>query len=288
MLGSTLDYYLLRPLAHAANRATEEKLDAQFRDASPETFEAAMPKLRKLVARFEGALEVRPGLRYLDIGCGTGELTLALARMGAEHVTGVDILPRAIERARAYARDMGLEHRVEFVCRDVHAWAPREKFDVLLSFDAFEHIDEPRALLAKMADLVAPGGMAAVSFGPLFHSPFGDHMWDFFRVQIPWRGQLFNEQAMLRLRREFFRPTDPARRYREIAGGLNQLRYSDFLRHVRESGWRWRSLAPNAFLPRGSLPRRFSDAISVIPGIRDYAVHCVYATLVHPSSHRNG
>ena len=88
---------------------------------------------------------------------------------------------------------------------------------------------------------------------------------------------------MRRLRREFFRPTDPARTYREIAGGLNQMRYSQFLRYVRETGWRFDSLACNSFLPRGSLARRVSDAVTAIPGVQDYAVHCVYATLRRPT-----
>jgi len=279
MLGRVLDYYLLRPFVHAGNLATEESLDRAFAEASPQAFAAALPRLRKIVARFEGALEVKPGLRYLDMGCGTGELTIALARMGAGHVTGVDILPRVIARARAGARELRAGDNVEFVCRDLHAWQPGRKFDVLLSFDALEHIHDPRAMLAKMAALAAPGGIAALSFGPLFHSPFGDHMWDFFRVKIPWRGVLFSEDALLALRRQFFRPTDPARRYHEIAGGLNQMRYSDFLRYVRETGWEFASLARNTFLPRGSLARRLSDAATAIPGVQDYAVHCVYATL---------
>ena len=282
MLG-VFDYYLLRPLAHARKRASEESLDAAWRRASAQDFEAAMPKLRKLLARFEGALEVRPDLRYLDMGCGTGELTIALARMGAGHVTGVDILPRAIERARAFARELAAGDKVAFVCQDLHAWVPERKFDVLLSFDAFEHIQDPRAMLVKMRALAAPGAIAAISFGPLFHSPFGDHMWDFFRVQIPWRGVLFNEQAVLRLRREFFRPTDPATRYDDIAGGLNRMRYSEFLRYVRETGWELRSLSANAFLPKGSLARRVSDAVAAAPLVRDYAVHCVYATLRNPT-----
>lgn len=279
MLGRALDYRLLRPLAHGANRASEHELDAAFREAPAGSVEAALPKLEKILARFEGALELRPGLRYLDMGCGTGELTLALARLGAGEVTGVDILPRNVARARALAAGLGAGDAVRFACEDLHAWAPERRFDVLLSFDAFEHIADPRAMLERMAALVAPGGMAALAFGPLFHSPFGDHMWDFFRVQIPWRGLLFSEEAVLRLRREFFRPTDPARCYREIAGGLNQMRYSQFLRYVRETGWRFDSLACNSFLPRGSAARRVSDAVTAIPGVQDYAVHCVYATL---------
>src|SRR5882672_1820250 len=187
MLGGTLDYLFLRSLAHKRNRLTEEQLDLLFSRASSEALEEAIPKLRKFVDRFEGHFPIGAGLSYLDMGCGTGELTLALAGLGVKHVTGVDSLPRNVEKAQAQARQAGAGEGVRFICRDLHAWVSDEKYDVLLSFDAFEHIDAPEAFLRKMADFAAPGGIAVLAFGPLFHSPFGDHMWDFFRLQIPWR-----------------------------------------------------------------------------------------------------
>src|SRR5262245_9053533 len=103
MLGATFDYYILRSLAHRRNLATEEELDRASGRVSAATFEEAMPKFRKLVDRFEGHLPMDPALRYLDMGCGTGELTIAFARLGVKSITGVDYLPRHIERARAYA-----------------------------------------------------------------------------------------------------------------------------------------------------------------------------------------
>jgi hypothetical protein len=119
--------------------------------------------------------------------------------------------------------------------------------------------------------------MAMVSFGPLFHSPFGDHMWDFFRLQLPWRGVLFSEQAMLRLRRECFRPTDPAGRLREIAGGLNQMRYSEFLGYVGAADWQLEYLAVNAIeLP---LMRPLSSALARVPMLQDFIAHNVYCVL---------
>ncbi len=279
MLGATLDYYILRSLAHGRNRATEEQLDARFARVSAESLDGALPKFRKLADRFEGHLPVDPGLRYLDMGCGTGELTLAFGRLGVKRITGVDFLPRNIERAQAHARRIGASPGVQFICRDLHAWVPEEKYDVLLSFDAFEHIEGPEAFLRRMTHFVAPGGIAVLAFGPLFHSPFGDHMWDFFRLQIPWRGVLFSEKAVLRVRRECFRPTDGASGYRGIAGGLNLMRYSQFLRHVRDTGWEFDYLCVNSFLNRLPPLRFISDLVTRVPGVRDYFVHNVYAVL---------
>jgi SAM-dependent methyltransferase len=278
MLGDTFDYWLLKSLAHRRNLATEAELDARAAATSPQAFDAQMPKLEKLLRRFGEHLPIDAGKSYLDMGCGTGELTLALAGMGAGRITGVDFLPRSIDTARAHAARIGVEN-VSFACADLHEWQPPEKYDVLLSFDAFEHIDDPRAFLLRMKALLAPGGVAVICFGPLFHSPFGDHMWGFFRVQLPWRGVLFSEEAMLRVRRECFRPTDPARRLSEIAGGLNRMRYSEFIGHVHATGWKFDFLAVNTFLRQGSLARKISDGLARLPAIRDYVPHNVYAVL---------
>jgi len=279
MLGATLDYLILRGLAHSRNLATEEQLDSISSRVTVESFEEAMPKFRKLFDRFERHLPVDRRLRYLDMGCGTGGLTLAFAKLGIEYITGVDFLPRNIEGARTCAEQISLGPRVQFICRDLRTWVPEEKYDVLLSFDALEHIDDPAAFLRKMADFIAPGGIAVLAFGPLFHSPFGDHMYDFFRLQIPWRGVLFSEKAVLRVRTECFRPTDPATGYREIAGGLNLMRYSEFLKYVGDAGWKFDYLAANTFLRRLPPLKFISDVVTRIPWVRDYFVHNVYAVL---------
>ncbi len=279
MLGAHLDYLILRSLAHSRNLATEERLDALYSGEAVVSATEAELKFRKLVERFEGHFPLNPDLSYLDMGCGSGELTMAIAKRGVGQITGVDYLPRNIGRATAHARQSAMGRDVQFVCRDLHAWVPDQKYDVLLSIDAFEHIDDPCAFLRRMTDLIAPGGIAVLAFGPLFHSPFGDHMWDFFRLQVPWRGVLFSEQAVLRVRRECFRPTDPANAYPQVAGGLNLMRYSDFLEHVRRTGWAFDFLAVNAFLKKPGPLRKISDFLTGIPAVRDYFVHNVYAIL---------
>jgi 2-polyprenyl-3-methyl-5-hydroxy-6-metoxy-1,4-benzoquinol methylase len=272
-------YVLLRGLAHRRWMATEEQLDAAATQCTVQEFERGVQKADKLIARFDGNVPIDPQLSYLDLGCGNGAVTIALAQRGLREVTGVDFLPRSIERARGYARQLGVAERVEFLCADLRAWEPSRRYDVLLSFDALEHIAQPQAFLARMQDFAAPGGVAVLAFGPLFHSPFGDHMTEFFRVQIPWRGVLFPEKTILRLRSECYRPTDPARRYEDIAGGLNLMRYSEFLRAVDETGWKFRYLAFNTFLRRWPLARRLSDAAMRTPLLQDYVGHNVYCVL---------
>jgi len=280
MFGERLDYRLLRRLAHSRHKATEAELEAQYFSPLKDP-QAAEQKLAKILRRFQGQLPIDPALRYLDMGCGTGELTIGFARLGVRRIVVVDFLSRSIAVAKRNARLAGVEDRVEFRCEDLLEWRPAQKFDVLLSFDALEHVANPGVFLARMADFLAPRGVAVIAFGPLFHSPFGDHMGEFFRWQIPWRGVLCNENAVMRVRREFYRPTDPARCYREIAGGLNAMRYSSFLRDLRASGWRAAFLRVNAFFPGGALDT-LCQSMGRVPVLRDYLIHNVYAVLQRP------
>jgi SAM-dependent methyltransferase len=279
MFGEKLDYLLLRPFAYKRNIATEEELDRRAGHVSLQSVEAGAARLQERIKRFAGAFPINPELHYLDMGCGTGELTIALAKMGCKHVTGVDFVPRNITTCQQHAEQLGLGNAVEFICQDLNNWVPQAKYDVLLSFDAFEHIDAPDRFLRKMADFVAPDGVAVLAFGPLYHSPFGDHQWDFYRVQIPWRGALFSEKAQLKIRRKCFRPTDRAETIKDVVGGMNRMRYSEFVRYVGNAGWQFSFLAVNPFLKRLSPLYHASNAVSRMPVLKDFFVHSVYAIL---------
>ncbi len=279
MFGKNIDYLFLRPYAHKRNIATEEELNRHANQISLQAIEAGGYRLQERIRRFEGLFPLDPNLRYLDMGCGTGELTIALAKLGCKYVTGVDIVPRNIVACQLHAEQLGVGNAVQFVCADLYDWAPAPKYDVLLSFDAFEHIDNPGCFLRKIVDIISPQGMVILAFGPLFHSPFGDHMGDFYRLQIPWRGILFSEKALLRIRRECFRPTDRAERFQEVVGGMNQMRYTEFLRYVNDAGWHFSFLSVNPFLKRLPLLYFVSNGLTRTPMIRDYFVHSIYAIL---------
>jgi len=72
-----------------------------------------------------------------------------------------------------------------------------------------------------MTDSSRPAASRCSLSAPLFPFAVRRPYVGFFRLQIPWRGVLFSEKALLRVRRECFRPTDPADSYRKVAGGLN-------------------------------------------------------------------
>lgn len=91
----------------------------------------------------------------LDLGCGSGIWSIALAKRGWQ-VTGVDIVPKAIQTARDAAREADVE--VRFVVGDVTALDPGEvgsDFRFVLDFECFNHLsDVQRKMVGKSVNAV--------------------------------------------------------------------------------------------------------------------------------------
>jgi len=281
MFGRQVDTRLLRLLTHDRHRKSQEELDHEARNPTFDLASASAYLERVRGVLFGGDLPVDPALSYLDVGCGMGRLSLGLAQAGVRDVTGIDLVAHNVRAARRLSEQLPHGTAPGFIHADVHDWDPGRRFDVVVVLGAMEHIRDPARFLKRLAGMLAPGGRACVSIEP-FHSPFGDHMRGFFHVPVPWSGLLFSEEAMLEVRRERFRPSDPARTYREIQGGLNQVRYGTWRRSVRDAGLRFRTRHVNPQL-RQSWRRRplaaASDLLTAIPGVRDYFVVCEYAVL---------
>lgn len=182
---------------------------------------AGKSKMRVLLG--DSFVDQTRGKRVLDFGCGDGQETLELGRTGASHVIGLDLRENVLAKAREAARKAHLDRICEFVTYT------NEKVDFVVSLDAFEHLDDPAAILAIMYDLLVPGGSVLISFGPTWYHPLGGHLFSVF----PWAHLIFSEKAMLRWREDIRddRPT----RFSEIEGGLNQMTIGRFKRIVQES-----------------------------------------------------
>jgi len=102
------------------------------------------------------------GRRVLDVGCGGGLLSEALARTGAQ-VCGIDLAPGMIEVARLHAAESGLaiDYRVASA-EEVAQQQPRH-FHVVTCMEMLEHVPDPAAMTATLARLLAPGGALFVS-----------------------------------------------------------------------------------------------------------------------------
>ncbi len=100
--------------------------------------------------------------RVLDIGCGGGLLTEALARHGA-HATGIDMAPAMIEIARLHAHESQLAIDYELCSAEQYAERIPERFDVITCMELIEHVASPEALLAAITRLLRPGGDLFIS-----------------------------------------------------------------------------------------------------------------------------
>jgi trans-aconitate 2-methyltransferase len=101
-------------------------------------------------------IKIRDGLRVVDLGCGTGELTRRLAdALPGSEVVGIDSSPEMLERAREQAR--------EGLCFELGAIETVEgKLDLVFSHAAIHWVDDQRALIARLLSLLTPGGQLVV------------------------------------------------------------------------------------------------------------------------------
>lgn len=129
----------------------------------------------KDIARFDAEIWIpgtfTPGMRVLELGCGTGQFLAYLAAKGLEDVTGVDHDPALADVMLAEVGD-------RFVCGDIRGWLAETSneaaFDRIVLLDVLEHFTpaDGFALLQAMAARLAPEGRIIVKV-PNAGSPFG-------------------------------------------------------------------------------------------------------------------
>jgi 2-polyprenyl-6-hydroxyphenyl methylase/3-demethylubiquinone-9 3-methyltransferase len=113
-----------------------------------------------------GYIEERTGSlqdqKVLDVGCGGGILSEAMARRGAQ-VTGIDLSADAIDVAKLHALESGVE--VDYRQQSVEELAAEQpgSFDRITCLEMLEHVPEPGATVAACAQLLRPGGQLVVS-----------------------------------------------------------------------------------------------------------------------------
>jgi len=106
-----------------------------------------------------GALE---GRAVVDVGCGGGILSEAMARRGAR-VTGLDLAPELLDVARLHALESGIEPDYRLESAEQHAREHPARYDAATCMEMLEHVPDPQAVVGALAELVRPGGDVFVS-----------------------------------------------------------------------------------------------------------------------------
>ena len=109
------------------------------------------------------------GLKVLDVGCGGGILSDAMARAGAQ-VLGIDLADKALKVAQLHALETqtpGVQYRA--ISAEDLAAEQAAQFDVVTCMEMLEHVPDPASVVSACATLVKPGGW--VFFSTLNRNP---------------------------------------------------------------------------------------------------------------------
>lgn len=104
---------------------------------------------------------IGPGMRILDVACGTGVLIPDYLARGVASVTAIDISPEMAKICQEKFAHKG----VTVLCGDVEETEFSQKFDAIMIYNAFPHFPDPEKLIATLVPLLAPGGTLTIAHG---------------------------------------------------------------------------------------------------------------------------
>lgn len=192
---------------------TQEQVDAFFRDTASywktiydsKDWQLFLYTVRQdTTLKWVEGLAPGPDFRALDIGCGAGSLSVALAARGIS-VHAIDPVKEMLDLARQNAVEAGVTDRVTLGVGNIYSLdAEDASFDVVIALGVFVYLDRPDVALREMARVTRPGGHIIFStpnrialtllVDPL-RNPFLHSLWELvksallrsgIRIRTPW------------------------------------------------------------------------------------------------------
>lgn len=102
------------------------------------------------------------GKQVLDIGCGGGILSEAMAARGAS-VTGIDMAEQSLEVARLHLLESGLQIDYQQITAESLAEQKPQQFDIITCLEMLEHVPDPSSIIQSAAKMLKPDGCLVLS-----------------------------------------------------------------------------------------------------------------------------
>ena len=142
-----------------------DKRDVQsFFDRLAPGWDAELVRNEPVIAAILDNAGVQPGVRVLDVACGTGVLFRDYTARQAGHVTAIDLSPEMAARAAEKAAGTC----IEVICGDVETDVQVQEsapYDVVMVYNAFPHFPDPAGLIRRLSGLLRPGGRLSIAHG---------------------------------------------------------------------------------------------------------------------------
>lgn len=127
-------------------------------DWNPDQYEQFADERTRPFIDLLGLIEPAPFGRAVDLGCGTGSLTvLATDQLAVQHMTGVDNSPAMLAKASSIARP-----NVAFVDGDIGSWTSAADHDLIIANASLQWVPDHSTVLERWTAALRPGGQLAV------------------------------------------------------------------------------------------------------------------------------
>ena len=133
-----------------------------FFDSLAPSWDADMVKSDDIINRILDGAKMKEGLSVLDVASGTGVMFDYYLSRGAKRVVGIDISPKMCEIAAEKYKE---NKKVEVIAADVCEYNFKERFDLIVVYNAFPHFPDPKGLIKCLSTLLNEGGRLTIAHG---------------------------------------------------------------------------------------------------------------------------